>query len=167
MWCSPGRSARPARRRRRARSGADRTDTATIEMERIDLDASLRQARSLAVDSLVSVVEFLHESVDRMARIFSEDLPGIPLSFQPQPWVHIWGVRGPKLVAAESNMSWNIHEWELEARFTGLGGDGRRSAQCVSDHLAGRRTSRPRGAGRPPCPSPRRVWGSRGCTDDR
>lgn len=48
-----------------------------------------------------------------ITRLFSEDVPGIALSFQPQPWVHIAEVRGPKLASSDSNMSWNIYEWEF------------------------------------------------------
>ena len=48
-----------------------------------------------------------------ITRLFSEELPGIALSFQPQPWVHVAEVHGPKLASPDSNMSWNIHEWEF------------------------------------------------------
>ncbi len=46
-----------------------------------------------------------------ISKIFAEELPTISLSFQPQPWVHISEVAGPQVVPAETNVSWNIHEW--------------------------------------------------------
>jgi peptide/nickel transport system substrate-binding protein len=48
-----------------------------------------------------------------MTRIFSEELPAISLFFRTQPWVFVSELSGPKLVASESNMAWNIQEWEF------------------------------------------------------
>ncbi len=51
--------------------------------------------------------------VVEMARIFTEELPAIPVFFRTQPWAHVSALKGPQLVAPESKVSWNIHEWEL------------------------------------------------------
>jgi peptide/nickel transport system substrate-binding protein len=48
-----------------------------------------------------------------MAKIFAEDLPSVTLFFRTQPWISGSTLKGLALVAPESNMSWNIHEWEF------------------------------------------------------
>jgi len=48
-----------------------------------------------------------------MARIVSDDVPEISLFFRTQPWIHVNALTGMRLVAPESNMAWNIHEWEF------------------------------------------------------
>ena len=67
-------------------------------------------------------VETFNTSLDRaertrlltdMARIYTEDLAAISLFFRTQPWVFNSTLTGPKLVPAETNMTWNIYEWEL------------------------------------------------------
>ena len=50
----------------------------------------------------------------QMAKLYSEELPAISMFFRTQPWVFPSALRGPKLVAPESNVSWNIYEWELQ-----------------------------------------------------
>jgi peptide/nickel transport system substrate-binding protein len=54
-----------------------------------------------------------YELLARMGKIFSDDEPMISLHFQPQAWVFPTALTGPKLVASETNMSWNVQEWEL------------------------------------------------------
>jgi ABC-type transport system substrate-binding protein len=49
-----------------------------------------------------------------MAKVSSELLPAISLFFPVQPWVFDAALRGPTLVASESDVTWNIHEWELQ-----------------------------------------------------
>jgi peptide/nickel transport system substrate-binding protein len=49
----------------------------------------------------------------QMARIFTEDVAAISLFFRTQPWAHVAALTGPRVVAPESNMAWNIHEWEF------------------------------------------------------
>ena len=51
--------------------------------------------------------------VARMAAIYTEELPAISLFFRTQPWAFVAALRGLTLVAPESNMSWNVHEWEF------------------------------------------------------
>jgi peptide/nickel transport system substrate-binding protein len=48
------------------------------------------------------------------ARIFTDDLPYISLFFRTQPWAFVKGLTGLQLVGSDSNMSWNIHEWEFK-----------------------------------------------------
>jgi len=48
-----------------------------------------------------------------IAKLSSTDLPAISLFFPTQPCVFTSDLTGPKLVAAESNVSWNIQEWEF------------------------------------------------------
>jgi peptide/nickel transport system substrate-binding protein len=48
-----------------------------------------------------------------MAKIVSDDEPEISIFFRTQPWVYSNAVKGLQLVAPESNMSWNIHQWEF------------------------------------------------------
>jgi peptide/nickel transport system substrate-binding protein len=49
----------------------------------------------------------------QMARIFGEDVAGISLNFPPMPVAGVSALRGPKAVASESNILWNVHQWEL------------------------------------------------------
>lgn len=68
------------------------------------------------------LVDTFNTSLDRsertrllvdMARIFNEEVGAISLFFRTQPWVFNSALRGPKLVPPETNMTWNIYEWEL------------------------------------------------------
>jgi peptide/nickel transport system substrate-binding protein len=51
--------------------------------------------------------------VVEMAKIYTDELPAISLFLRTQPWVYAAALSGPRLVAPESNMAWNIYEWEL------------------------------------------------------
>lgn len=51
--------------------------------------------------------------VAEMARLVSDDEPEISLFFRTQPWIYVNALKGMQLVAPESNMAWNIHEWEF------------------------------------------------------
>jgi peptide/nickel transport system substrate-binding protein len=48
-----------------------------------------------------------------MSRVFSEDLPVIPLYFQPSVNGFVAGLSGPTPVSPDTAMNWNLHEWEL------------------------------------------------------
>ena len=48
-----------------------------------------------------------------MTRIFNDDLPAITLYFQPSVFAHAAALRGPRVVAPDSAITWNIQEWEL------------------------------------------------------
>jgi hypothetical protein len=48
-----------------------------------------------------------------MVKLYTEDAASISLFFRTQPWAHVAALRGPMLVAPESNVAWNVHEWEL------------------------------------------------------
>ena len=51
--------------------------------------------------------------VAEMARIYSEDLPAISLFFPTQPAAYVAALQGPLLVPAETNLLWNVHQWEF------------------------------------------------------
>jgi peptide/nickel transport system substrate-binding protein len=46
-----------------------------------------------------------------MARLFNEELPAITLYFQPSVFAHVAALQGPRLVAPQSAITWNIQEW--------------------------------------------------------
>ena len=49
----------------------------------------------------------------QMMRIFNDELPAISLFFRTQPWAHVAALTGIVVVAPESSMAWNVHEWEF------------------------------------------------------
>jgi peptide/nickel transport system substrate-binding protein len=49
-----------------------------------------------------------------IAKLHNSDLPAISLFFPTQPWVFSSDLRGPRPAAPETNMGWNLHEWELK-----------------------------------------------------
>jgi peptide/nickel transport system substrate-binding protein len=49
--------------------------------------------------------------IAEMARIFTEDLPEIPLYFDPGVMAYVAGLEGPRLVAPKGNISWDIYRW--------------------------------------------------------
>jgi peptide/nickel transport system substrate-binding protein len=49
----------------------------------------------------------------QLARIFTDEVGAISLFFRTQPWAHVAALTGPRVVAPESSMAWNIHEWEF------------------------------------------------------
>ena len=53
------------------------------------------------------------QQVTQMARIFTDELPVISLMFVTQPYAYVAALRGIMPVA-ESDLTWNIHEWELQ-----------------------------------------------------
>jgi peptide/nickel transport system substrate-binding protein len=48
-----------------------------------------------------------------MTKIQSEDLPAISIFYVTQPWAFVTGLKGPRLVAPDANMSWDIETWEF------------------------------------------------------
>jgi peptide/nickel transport system substrate-binding protein len=52
--------------------------------------------------------------ISQMVRIYSEELPTIPLFFNPIPLAHVAALKGPQNVAQDAEVAWNIHQWELE-----------------------------------------------------
>jgi peptide/nickel transport system substrate-binding protein len=52
-----------------------------------------------------------NQRAGEMARIFAEQLPAVPLYFNPIPVAHISAITGPRLVPPDSAIAWNIHEW--------------------------------------------------------
>ena len=86
------------------------------------IEGSAYDAHVLGRPKVDRFVETFNTSLDRaertglltdMARIYTEDLAAISLFFRTQPWVFNSTLTGPKLVPAETNMTWNIYEWEL------------------------------------------------------
>ena len=53
------------------------------------------------------------QQIGQMVRIFSEELPGFPLYFNPTPIVHVAALRGPQNVDPAADIAWNVHEWEF------------------------------------------------------
>jgi len=51
--------------------------------------------------------------VAQAMRVYTDDLGGISLFFPTQAWAAVAGLRGLRLVAAESNMPWDIRSWQL------------------------------------------------------
>jgi peptide/nickel transport system substrate-binding protein len=51
--------------------------------------------------------------ITQMARIYSEELPSIPLFFNPIPVAHVAALTGPQNVAPDADIAWNIHQWEF------------------------------------------------------
>ncbi len=52
--------------------------------------------------------------VQQMLRIFAEDVPWVTLFFRADSIGYAGGVTGPTRAASESNVAWNIHEWEFK-----------------------------------------------------
>lgn len=49
--------------------------------------------------------------VVEMTRLFTEDLPEIPLYFDPGVMAYATGLTGPRLVSPKGIISWDIHRW--------------------------------------------------------
>ncbi len=49
----------------------------------------------------------------QMSRIYSDELPVLPLYFQPSVTGFAMGLTGPTMVAPDTAINWNIHQWEL------------------------------------------------------
>jgi peptide/nickel transport system substrate-binding protein len=52
--------------------------------------------------------------IAQMVRIFSDEVPALPLYFNPIPVAHVSALKGPQNVAPDSEISWNVHLWELQ-----------------------------------------------------
>jgi len=52
------------------------------------------------------------QQVGQMLRIYSDELPSIPLFFRAQVLAHAANIQGPAVAAPESTYVWNVHEWE-------------------------------------------------------
>ena len=48
-----------------------------------------------------------------MARVFGEDLPTISLLFPPLVWAAAAPLKGPHEGPPETNVFWDIQQWEL------------------------------------------------------
>jgi peptide/nickel transport system substrate-binding protein len=47
-------------------------------------------------------------------KLYTEQLPAIPLFYRTIPWAFVSGLRGVRAAPPEGNVSWNIHEWTFE-----------------------------------------------------
>ncbi len=56
------------------------------------------------------------DQLAEMARIFTEDVGAISLYFRPTVWAHSTALTGPGPVAPETDVSWNMAQWELRER---------------------------------------------------
>jgi peptide/nickel transport system substrate-binding protein len=50
----------------------------------------------------------------QMLRVFGEDVPSVSLFFRAQPFASVVELKGPAVAAPESNLAWNIYEWEFK-----------------------------------------------------
>jgi peptide/nickel transport system substrate-binding protein len=75
---------------------------------------------SPAMDRLVAAYSTALAAPDRIqaaveiAKLHNNDFPAIPMFFPTAPWVFASNLRGPMSAGPDSNMAWNIHEWELK-----------------------------------------------------
>jgi peptide/nickel transport system substrate-binding protein len=53
------------------------------------------------------------ELVAQMVRIFSDEVPALPLYFNPIPVAHLAALKGPANVAPASAIAWNVYQWEF------------------------------------------------------
>jgi peptide/nickel transport system substrate-binding protein len=53
------------------------------------------------------------DQMTQMARLFSEDVAALSLGFPPIVWAAVSALRGPKAGPPETNVLWNVPEWEL------------------------------------------------------
>jgi ABC-type transport system substrate-binding protein len=53
-------------------------------------------------------VNLLHQAI----QIYTEELPAISLFFSAQPFAYVAQLSGPANAAPESNLAWNIQDWE-------------------------------------------------------
>jgi ABC-type transport system substrate-binding protein len=51
----------------------------------------------------------------QMAQVFSDDVGGISLHFQPTPIAVVAALKGPRPTAPETNIWWNLPDWELNS----------------------------------------------------
>jgi len=52
--------------------------------------------------------------IGEMVHIFSEEVPALPLYFNPIPVAHVSALKGPQNVAPASAIAWNVYQWELQ-----------------------------------------------------
>jgi peptide/nickel transport system substrate-binding protein len=52
--------------------------------------------------------------IAEMARVFTTDLPAIPLLYDMRVYAYVAALRGPQIAAQETSISWNFHEWEFQ-----------------------------------------------------
>ena len=86
----------------RDRSGANRGGWSNPEFDR------LAQSLNTTLDRAERA-----QQAAQLVKLYTEDVGSISLFFRTQPWAHVAALRGPMLVAPESNVAWNVHEWEL------------------------------------------------------
>lgn len=72
-----------------------------------------------AMDRIIDGLHGAIEEADQrrlyrdFAKQISDDLPGLPLYFKVDSAIFRSGVIGPRAVSNDTNIGWNIHEWEL------------------------------------------------------
>ncbi len=54
------------------------------------------------------------QQMTQMARIFGEELPAISTHFPPLVWAAITPLKGPHEGPPETNVFWNVQDWELQ-----------------------------------------------------
>jgi peptide/nickel transport system substrate-binding protein len=53
------------------------------------------------------------QAVVQMARIYTQELPAIPMYFTPSPAAFVSALTGPAVTAPGTDITWNIQDWEL------------------------------------------------------
>ena len=54
------------------------------------------------------------QAIIQVAKIVTEELPVLPLFFNPAPWAWPSSVQGVRINAPNTEPTWNIHEWEFK-----------------------------------------------------
>jgi ABC-type transport system substrate-binding protein len=54
------------------------------------------------------------QTIVQVAKMVTEELPVLPLFFNPAPWAWPSSVHGVRINAPSTEPTWNIHEWELK-----------------------------------------------------
>jgi peptide/nickel transport system substrate-binding protein len=54
------------------------------------------------------------QAIGQMVRIFTEELPTLPMYFNPTPIAFVSALTGPQTVDPAAETSWNVHQWEFK-----------------------------------------------------
>lgn len=54
------------------------------------------------------------EQVTQMIRVYTDELPAIPLYFFGSVFAYVSALRGPQKVPVETDQLWNVHRWEFQ-----------------------------------------------------
>ena len=54
------------------------------------------------------------QQMTQMARLYGEEIPAISLFFPLNAWANVASLKGPKEQGPETNVYWNVEQWELQ-----------------------------------------------------